>query len=84
MWLDAGYRTGWHCQRLSEVTATRLAAFLPCSSKVFKNLTDDFSLLTAILKLGGCSKLKMSFEWLVMRSNISLQQLQFKLYNIVS
>ena len=49
MGLDARNLAGWHCQWLSDVTATRLAAFPLDLPEVFKNLTDDILVLVAIL-----------------------------------
>jgi hypothetical protein len=55
VWLDARNVAGWHCQRMSEVTATRLAAFRPHFSEVFKNLTDDSFLPLFCSEMQSCN-----------------------------
>jgi len=49
--LDAGDLAGWHCQRTSDVTATRLAAFRLHLPEVFKNLIEARSIAIIDLKI---------------------------------
>jgi hypothetical protein len=55
VWLDARNVAGWHCQSIDDVAATRLAAFRPHFSKVFKNLTDDSFFSLFCRKMQSCS-----------------------------